>query len=185
MSGPAPPFPSDRYPSVKDLCLAVIGKFRSSALKSEDRGLGPGAQPRPVEAQYQDEFYRACYALLGNIYLSSEWSGKGKNGSVDFLVKSLGWAIECVRDGDRLEEHISRFQVGGRYHRWICSGDIKEYILLDFRISQPQKRRGMAQSNLSSWVWMLTRQMACPRFILSCSLTTFKPMKCTMQNSSQ
>ena len=78
MSDSAPPFPSDRYPSVKDLCLAVIGKFRSSALKSEERGLGPGAQPRPVEAQYQDEFYRACYALLANIYLSSEWSGKEK-----------------------------------------------------------------------------------------------------------
>ena len=78
MSDSAPPFPSDRYPSVKGLCLAVIGKFRSSALKSEERGLGPGAQSRPVEAQYQDEFYRACYALLGIYTFPQNGLGRGK-----------------------------------------------------------------------------------------------------------
>jgi hypothetical protein len=109
-----------------------------------------------MEAQYQDEFYRACYVLLGNIHLSSEWSGEEKSGRVDFLVKSQKWAIECVRDGDKLEEHISRFQGGGRYRRWIDSGGIEEYILLDFRKSQPRKIRGMTLSILS-WVWMLTR----------------------------
>src|SRR5438876_11845424 len=83
----------------------------------------------------QDEFYRACYVLLGNIYLSSEWSGKEKSSRVDFLVKSQRWAIECVGDGNKLEEHISRFEVGGRYRRWIDSGEIQEYILLDFRKS--------------------------------------------------
>lgn len=163
----------------------MIREFKSDGLKSDGQRLGPGALPRPVEAQYQDEFYRACYALLGHIYLSSEWSGEEKSGRVDFLVKSQKWAIECVRDGDRLEEHISRFQVGGRYHGWINSGDIKEYILLDFRKSKPQKRRGTAQSYLFSCVWMLTRQMAYPGFILLCSLTTFKPMKCTTQSSNQ
>ena len=144
------PFPSYKFPSVKELCFAVIREFKSTGLKSNGQRLGSGALPRLVEAQYQDEFYRACYVLLGNIYLSSEWPGKGKNGRVDFLVKSQGWAIECVRDGDGLGEHISRFQVGGRYHKWISAGHITEYILLDFRMSQPRKRRGMAQSNLSS-----------------------------------
>jgi len=99
-----------------------------------------------VEAQYQDEFYRACYSLLGNIYLSSEWSGKEKSGRVDFLLKSQRWAIECVRDGNRLEEHISRFKVGGKYHRWIDSGEIQEYILLDFRQSLPWKIKGIVEA---------------------------------------
>jgi hypothetical protein len=66
----------------------VIREFKPGGLKSDGQGLGPGALPRPLEAQYQDEFYRACYTLLGNIYLSSEWSGKEKTGRVDFLVKS-------------------------------------------------------------------------------------------------
>ena len=146
------PFPSYKFPSVKELCFAVIREFKSTRLKSNGKRLGSGALPRPVEAQYQDEFYRACYVLLGNIYLSSEWSGEEKSSRVDFLVKSQKWAIECVGDGDRLEEYISRFQVGGRYRGWIDSGDIKQYILLDFRKSQPRKRRGTAQSNSSSWV---------------------------------
>ncbi|OXV05280.1 hypothetical protein Egran_06952 [Elaphomyces granulatus] len=136
------PFPSDKFPSVQELCFAVIREFKSSALKPPDgQRLGPGAVPRPVEARYQDEFYRACDALLGNIYLSSEWLGKDKIGRVDFLVKSQEWAIECIRDGDRLEEHISKFQEGGRYHKWIVSGEIKEHILLDFRKSGSLRTR--------------------------------------------
>ena len=134
----------------------MIREFKSTGLKSNGQRLGSGALPRPMEAQYQDEFYRACYVLLGNIHLSSEWSGKEKSGRVDFLVKSQKWAIECVRDGDKLEENISRFQGGGRYRRRIDSGEVEEYILLDFRKSQPRKIRGMTLSILS-WVWMLTR----------------------------
>jgi hypothetical protein len=58
---------------------------------------------------------------------------------MNFLVKSQKWAIKCIRDGNRLEEHISKFEQGGRYHKWIASGEIQEYILLDFRKSPRQK----------------------------------------------
>jgi hypothetical protein len=67
----APPFPLDRFPSVKDLCFATIRKFRPIGLKSDRQDLSAGAQLRPVETQYQDEFYRAYYTLLNHIYLSS------------------------------------------------------------------------------------------------------------------
>lgn len=60
-------------------------------------------------AVYRDEFYRSCFALLGDIYLSSEWSGKEKNGRIEFLVKGVNWGVECVRDGSKLDEHIKRF----------------------------------------------------------------------------
>jgi len=60
---------------------------------------------------------------------------------VDFQVKSVKWAIECVREGDKLEEHIAKFEAGGRYYKWIISGEIQEYILLDFRKSKPKKAR--------------------------------------------
>lgn len=71
--------------------------FKVAALKSEQWGLSAGAQQQPVEAQYQDEFYRACYSLLGSIHLSSEWTGKSSSGRVGLHVKFVGWAIECLR----------------------------------------------------------------------------------------
>jgi hypothetical protein len=45
-------------------------------------------------------------------------------GDVDFQIK-------CVREGDRLEEQIARFQPGGRYHKWIIFGEIQEYGFSD------------------------------------------------------
>jgi hypothetical protein len=99
---------------------------------------------RPGEAQYQDAFYRACFILLGNVYLTSEWAGKSLGGEVDFQLKCKRWAIECVRDGKELEEHIAMFQPGGRYNKCIISGEIQEYVILDFRKSKPRKPRGTA-----------------------------------------
>ena len=121
-------------------------EFSPAAITSK-REFGAGALKRPVEAQFQDEFYRACYVLLNkNIYLASELSGQKLGGSVNFQIKPQKWAVECVREGDRLEEHIARFQAGGRYHKWITSGEIEDYVILDFRQSMPQKIRGMAIS---------------------------------------
>jgi hypothetical protein len=62
-------------------------------------------------------------------------------GRIDFHIKEMKWVIECVRDGDKIDEHIERFRQGGRYHKWIKSGEIKDYIILDFRTSKPRKAR--------------------------------------------
>ena len=129
-------------------------EFSRVSLSSVERGIGPGAINRPLEAQYQDEFYRACYSELG-VYLTSEWSGSSSAGSssagrVDFRIKDMKWVIECVRNGDEIDEHIERFQKGGRYHNWIMSGEVEEYIILDFRTSKPRKARGMVISFCSS-----------------------------------
>jgi hypothetical protein len=59
------------------------------------------------------------------------------------------WVIECVRDGDEIDEHIERLQQGGRYYNWIVSGEVKEYIILDFRTSKPRKARSMVISSRS------------------------------------
>jgi hypothetical protein len=99
----------------------VIREFKSRGLKLDEQRLGPGALPQPLEANYKDEFYRACYTLLGDIYLSSEWSGKEKTGRVDFMVKSRRWAIECVKDGNRLDD----ISPGGRYFPWVFSGEVQ------------------------------------------------------------
>ena len=128
-------------------------EFSRVSLSSVERGIGPGAINRPLEAQYQDEFYRACYSELG-VYLTSEWSGSSLVGRVDFHIKDVKWVIECVRDGDKIDEHIERFQQGGRYFKWITSGEIKDYIILDFRTSKPRKARSrLYLSILLGLVW--------------------------------
>jgi hypothetical protein len=94
----------------------------------------------PMEALYRQELFRACYYLLGNIFLIAEWRGPGSRGIVDFYIKSTKWAIECDGDGDRLPQHVERFQRGGILpvdHIYIA-------ILLDFRTSMPEKARGIS-----------------------------------------
>ena len=136
----AEPFPVNRFSSIEDLCFAAVRVFSRVSLSSVERDIGPGAVNRPLEAQYQDEFYRACHSEF-NVYLTSEWSGSSLVGRIDFHVKDVKWVIECVRDGDKIDEHIERFQQGGKYHKWIMSGEIKEYIILNFRTSKPRKAR--------------------------------------------
>jgi hypothetical protein len=131
-----PPFPSNKFNSIKNLCFEAIQKFAPSSLRSACR-ISAGAMLRPLDAQYQDEFYRACYALLDNkVYLTS-------GGRVDFQIIHVKWAIECLRDGRSLGEHIRRFQEGGKHYKWIQSGEISDYILLDFRTDMPESPEGV------------------------------------------
>src|SRR2546421_11102282 len=69
----APSFPSHKFPSIQDLCFAAVHRLSPFSLRSSGRNFGAGAVARPMEAQYQDEFYRACYVVLDyHIYLTSE-----------------------------------------------------------------------------------------------------------------
>lgn len=56
---------------------------------------------------------------------------------MDFLLKKANWGIECVREGDRLEEHICRFLKGDRYYEWIQKQYLTDYIVIDFRKTKP------------------------------------------------
>jgi len=144
LNNSAPEFPLHEFPSVRDLCFSAVRRFSRTFLSSSGPSLSAGAEERPVEAQYRHEFARACYlALSYNLHLTAEWKSPLSNSQVDFQIKSVKWAIKCVREGDRLEDHISRFQPGGRYYPMIECGEIQDYILLDFRTSKPRRARGM------------------------------------------
>jgi hypothetical protein len=111
-----PKFPRDKFSSVRDLCFAAV-KWFSPTLLSGQPSLIAGAVVPPRESQYTHELSRACYLILGrNLFLTTEWRGSSSpsNGQVDFYIKHVKWAIECLRDGDRLDEHIKRFQPGGK-----------------------------------------------------------------------
>ena len=143
LKGSTPKFPLHKFLSVRDLCFAALRKFSRAFLSSGVPELGAGAEEPPVEAQYRLELARACYLTLDSeLHLTAEWKSSSSGGRVDFLIKSVKWAIECVREGDRLEGHISRFQPGGLYYPMVESGEFRDYILLDFRTSMPRKVRG-------------------------------------------
>jgi hypothetical protein len=86
----AEPFPMNRFGSIRDLCFAAVSNFSAVSLSSVERGIGPGAVTRPLEAQYQDEFYRACHSVL-NVYLTSEWSGSS------FRIKDVKWVYRVCQ----------------------------------------------------------------------------------------
>ncbi|KAI9748559.1 MAG: hypothetical protein M4579_007189 [Chaenotheca gracillima] len=139
----SPIFPSRTFPSLRQLCAAVIRNFRYLSLGSQEMRIGAGAVTRPPEARYQDEFYRACHETLGgHIYLTSEWSPAGRKGRVDFRLKSQKWAIKCVREGDRLRNHVDRFMPEGVFFDWIRLGHIEDHLLIDFRTTPIPENMG-------------------------------------------
>lgn len=103
--------------------------------------MGTGAVIRPVEARYQDEFYRALHDVLGfSSKIHSEWSGNG-NGRIDFRITEVEWGIEILRDGDRLDAHCARFVNNGSYTGWIQRGWLKDWLIIDCRVSIPRRYR--------------------------------------------
>lgn len=105
---------------------AVQGKKMSTAAKC-----------RPVEAQYQDEFYRSFNLLAGRgVPICSEWSRTG-DGRVDFYIPEKKWAIELLRDHDRVSEHISRFKEGGKYYSWLKENMVEDWIIINCASSPP------------------------------------------------
>lgn len=131
------PFPIERFPTVERLAEATLRKISSRQLSST-AGLGTGAIIRPVEAAYQDEFYRALHTVLGfSAKISSEWSGDG-SGRIDFRLPEVQWGIELLREGDRLGEHCQRFVGNGCYTQWIQKGWLKDWLIIDCRTWIPR-----------------------------------------------
>ncbi len=63
------------------------------------------------------------------------------SGFVDFYLSKSKWAIELLRDGDRVNEHIGRFQEGGAYHNMVTAGLIKAYAVIDLRNPQAKQQQ--------------------------------------------
>lgn len=131
------PFPIQQFPSPASLCAAVLRNFSRKNLLTSN--FSTSTISRPPEAQFQDEWYRAFYTVVGHgVAISSEWSSDG-SGRIDFRVKDPAWGFELLRDGDRLSHHCSRFLPQGSYHRWITQGFLTDWIILDCRHSVPKK----------------------------------------------
>ena len=134
------PLPA-RFNLLSILCKEILSKFTIMNLKhsAEGKKMSSASQPRPVEAQYQDEFYRAFIHVAGRgVPISTEWS-RTRDGRVDFYISEKKWAVELLRDHDRVDEHISRFKEGGKYHPWLKENMIEDWIIIDCATSLPIK----------------------------------------------
>ncbi|ODM16358.1 hypothetical protein SI65_08358 [Aspergillus cristatus] len=134
------PLPA-RFDSLQKLCKEILSKFSIMNLRHSAGGkrMSTASQPRPVEAQYQDEFYKGFVHVAGQgVPISSEWS-RTKDGRVDFYIPEKKWAIELLRDHIKVDEHISRFKEGGKYHPWLKEKMVKDWIIIDCATSLPTK----------------------------------------------
>jgi hypothetical protein len=74
---------------------ALVISISQFSRTSPRRELGAGAIQLPVEAHYQNQFYRACYRILKKkVFLTPEWSGGILKGRIDFYLRAMKWAIE-------------------------------------------------------------------------------------------
>ncbi|KAF8461628.1 hypothetical protein BDZ91DRAFT_850990 [Kalaharituber pfeilii] len=140
----------DGFANAFDLCCAAVRKFRPRALRhaaltttpttgaassSIVPSLGPAARPRPREAIFQDEFYRATSSLLPRALIAVPECGDV--GRIDFFVPHVRWGIEIARFSQDLDEHVDKFSSGGSYAAW----GLREWVLLNFTNKVPKRQR--------------------------------------------
>jgi hypothetical protein len=122
--------------SLSDFTMAVIRKFSSLNLDTP-RKFGNTTQTVP-EAQFQDEFYRACaHHTQGDVVSFPEFGTK--RGRVDFFIPSKKWGVELLCNGDRINAHSERF-TEGEYGKWIKQGKMTDYIVVDFRMKRSRAK---------------------------------------------
>ena len=149
---PTPKEATVPYKTPLKLVVSAIRQFIPSYLFDPPRS-EQGSQ-RLLEDQFQKEVYRTLYQVTdGKLLTSPEYIVKrGKNGgAIDFFLPSPRWGVELVRDGNNIDEHLSRFQTGGQYHSLLVSNKMVDYIVLNFTRKRLVKRRPGMFIALSLW----------------------------------
>jgi hypothetical protein len=153
------PSPWMMFPNLVSLCEAVLREFsRKRLLSSPSKTIAP--YYRPVEAAFHDEWYRAfCSLFSPGVGISSEWVRAG-DGRIDFKILEPGWGVELLQDGNQLAERCGRFEEGGAYHKWIAKGEIRDWLILDFRHTEPESY-GMARQPVRGLTPCINRIIRC------------------------
>ena len=117
--------------SLDDLVYAIITSIdykhiQSSLGKTRKTGI-------LLERAWQMEFYRSSIQCTCDYVTSADVGGLfGTTGAIDFTVHSLDmsvfWGIELLREGNRLEDHVTRFGDDGRYEK-MCRKFTKACVL--------------------------------------------------------
>jgi hypothetical protein len=120
---------------LEDLILRIMttmnySNLKESLAKTESSGI-------LLERAWQMEFYRtAVQCVTFDMHISADVGSLfDVNGAIDFTVHSkdmsLFWGIELLREADRIDGHIERFQPSGRYQN-LCRR-FTDSCLVDFR----------------------------------------------------
>ncbi|CAI2182646.1 12793_t:CDS:2, partial [Funneliformis geosporum] len=87
--------------------------IHKNEFKNIAKSKGRGTDSHLLERVWQMEFYRASMQVLSKDFCISVDAGScfGSNGYIDFYVNNKNkWAIELLRDGNKLQEHQQRFE---------------------------------------------------------------------------
>ncbi|KAI3631359.1 hypothetical protein MIR68_010849 [Amoeboaphelidium protococcarum] len=89
-----------------------------------------GRDGRIYERLFQDEFYRCCYLLAPSKCHPDVGAKYSSTGFIDFYIDDeLQWGFELLRNGNRLREHMDRFDPTiGRYK----DIPLNDYAVVDF-----------------------------------------------------
>jgi len=128
---PAVPIQAD---NILKFVITMISEFSPKRLAAEGR-IGPSGFRRPLETQYQDEFYRSCRTCSKGMVVTFPESGIMKSGQADFYIPANEWGVELVRDGN-LHQHSGRFSQEASY---MTALPVSDYIILDFCSTSPQE----------------------------------------------
>jgi hypothetical protein len=138
-------------PNLLTFVINVIKKFSPHNLRTrEDLSTTPQSIP---EAQFQQEFYRACCVYTGGCVTTFPECGTPK-GRIDFFIRSKKWGVELLRNGSRIHGHHSRFTTG-EYGTWLKETKMEDYILIDFcskKPNQPQSGKRSSQPARQSFI---------------------------------
>jgi hypothetical protein len=111
------------------------------------QSLGIGTDGRLLERTWQMEFYRAATRLLPKSDVLSPDVGAWFNspGYLDFWVGgSRKWAIELLRDGNKVSEHLDR--ANGLYVEIITGANV--YKVIDIRKPGSKPPQRLSRENL-------------------------------------
>jgi len=123
-------------PDLPTFVIKVLQYFCRMNLKTREDLKSSGSAPQSIpEAQFQQEFYRACCDYTKSTVTTLPECGTPK-GRINFFIRSQKWGIELLRDGNRRAAHKARF-TEGEYRKWIDEGKMHDYILIDFRSNVP------------------------------------------------
>ena len=123
--------------SLKDVCVHALQFINGSALRKTQEFIKDGFLK---EGQWQDEFYGCLTRILSTEYAISAEAGHelGCKGEIYFYINGkFKWGIELLREGSDLGGHLDRFKKNGIYFKM----EKKDYIVIDFRNNQFQKRK--------------------------------------------
>jgi len=125
-------------PDLPTFVINVLQHFRRMNLRRREDLTSSNSAPQSIpEAQFQQEFYRACCDYTNGTVITLPECGTA-NGQIDFFVRSQKWGIELLRNGDRRAAHNARFTTG-EYGKWIKDGKMDDYIMIDFRSKLPTR----------------------------------------------